>query len=466
MNKRVSMLFTIAAVAVMGATLFGSTYSQTQISGQSLDVTKLDVDVLDQIRHMGGLQLVMPEAFAETDCGVLSNSGRKVVEFNLTGESVELPIMGGKTFNAMTFSGQVPGPTLRVTQGDVVKMTLTIPDWEVTGHGNDMHASQITAGAFESVNPGETSQYCYIAEAAGIFKYHCSGVKLVGMDQHVLSGMYGIAIVDPADGYKKLMVEKTSGSGQLDRKFYSADALEFQLQYSQMFLTDAGTYDAGAMFKHDQAQSTVNGFAFGYVPNGVHNALILGDANKNIFVAQPWNSLDLKQFQSQLLYVENDQHVRLFIENQANEPVFFHIVGEILDRVVQGNRVQSAATETWLLGGSQGMIVDLVFDEPGVYAAVNHDYGAIYTGAATVFVAGDPFGLNPRLIDAGVLTDPVPSYAYALGNPSDAVPPMGKNSIAHPAVNVHGMYIDRVVDDLIADGAIPLWEVVPTLPPI
>ena len=34
MNKKVSMLFTIAAVAVMGATLFGSTYTNTQISGQ------------------------------------------------------------------------------------------------------------------------------------------------------------------------------------------------------------------------------------------------------------------------------------------------------------------------------------------------------------------------------------------------------------------------------------------------
>lgn len=468
MNKRVSMLFSIAAVAVMGATLFGSTYTQSQIGGSSLNISEMDVDVLDQIRHMGGLQLVMPEAFAETDCGVLSNSGRNVVEFNLTGVSVDMPIMGGKTYSAMTFSEQIPGPTLRVTQGDVVKMTLTIPDDEVTGHGNDMHASQITAGAFESVNPGETSQYCYIAEAAGTFKYHCSGVKLVGMDQHVLSGMYGIAIVDPIDGYNKLMVEKTAvknGKTVMDRQFYSADALEFQLQYNQLYLTEAGTYDMGKMMKHQNTATVVNGMQFGYVPNGVHNALILGDANKNIFVAQPWNSLDLKQFQSQLLYVENDQHVRLFIENQGNEPVFFHIVGEILDRVTQGNRVQSAATETWLLGGSQGMIVDLVFDEPGVYAAVNHDYAAIYSGAATVFVAGDPFGLNPRMIDAGILTDPVPSYAYALGNPSDAVPPMGKNSIAHPAVNVHGMYTDDVVAEKIADGALPLWEVVPTLPP-
>ena len=466
MNKRTSMLFTIAAVAVMGATLFGSTYTQTQIAGQSLDASKLDIDVLEQIHQMGGLQLVMPQAFAETDCGALESTGRKVVEFNLTGESVELPIMGGKTYNAMTFSGQVPGPTLRVTQGDVVKMTLTIPDDEVTGHGNDMHASQITALAFDSVNPGESKQFCYIAEAAGVFKYHCSGVHLVGMDQHVLAGMYGIAIVDPANGYKKLMVEKTSGSGQLDRQFYDADALEFTLQFNQLYLTPEGNYDAGAMFQHHNTATVVNGMQFGYTPNMLHNLLITGDAGKNFFVVQPWTGLELEQYQSQLLYVENDQHVRLFIENQGNEPVYFHIVGEILDRVTQGNRVQSAATETWLLGGSQNMIADFVFDEPGVYALVNHDYAAIYTGGLGLFVAGDPFGLNPRLVDAGILQEPVPSYAYALGNPSDAVPPMGKNSIAHPAVNVHGLYTDEVASEMIDAGMIPLWEVIPTLPPV
>ena len=467
MNKRISMLFTIAAVAVMGATLFGSTYTQTQISGQSLDMTQMDVDVMDQIRNMGGLQLVMPQAFAETDCGVLAQTGRTVVEFDLTGESVELPIMGGKTYNAMTFSGQVPGPTLRVTQGDVVKMTLTIPADEVTGHGNDMHASQISASAFESVNPGETSMYCYIAESAGVFKYHCSGVKLIGMDQHVLSGMYGIAIVDPINGYKKLMVEKTSvsnGKVSLDRQFYDADALEFQLQYNQLYLTPEGNYDAGKMFKHQNTATVVNGMQFGYVPNMAHNLLVNGDVNKNIFVAQPWNGLEHKQYQSQLLFVENDQHVRLFIENQGNEPVFFHIVGEILDRVTQGNRVQSAATETWLLGGSQNMIVDLVFDEPGAYAAVNHDYAAIYTGAATVFVAGDPFGLNPVLVEKGVIPAPVASYAYALGNPSDAVPPMGKNSIAHPALNIHGLYTDEVASEMQASGDyVALWEVIPVV---
>ena len=466
MQKRTSMLFTIAAVAVMGATLLGSTFTQTQLSDPSDSATKQSTDIVEKIHEMGGLQLVMPKAFAETDCDALEATGRTVVEFNLTGETIEMPLMGGKTYQAMSFGKQVPGPTLRVTQGDVVKMSLTIPADEPTAHGNDMHSSQMSSANFDAVYPGETGVYCYIAEASGIFKYHCSGVNLVGMDEHVLSGMHGVTIVDPANGYKKLMVEKTSGSGELDRVVYDPDALEFVLQYSQLYVTDDGLYDARAMLKHEQTHTTVNGQPFSYVPNGVHNLLVAGDMNRNIFVAQPWNGLELEQFQSQLLYVETGQPVRLFLANQANEPVFFHIVGEILDRVTQGNRVQSAATETWMLGGSQNMIVDLVFDEPGTYAAVNHDYGALYSGAVTVFVAGDPFGLNPRLIDAGVIDEAVPSYAYVLGNPSDAVPPVGMNSIAHPAVNVHGMYTDEVVAQKIAEGAVPLWEVVPTLPPI
>jgi nitrite reductase (NO-forming) len=436
MNKRFSMILTVAAVAVMGATLFGSTYTQTQIGASTLDVSKMDIDMLQAIHDMGGLELVMPQAFAELDCANLP-AGRNMVDFKITGESVELPIMGGKTFKAMTFSGQVPGPTLRVTQGDIVKMTLSIPEGEATPHGNDMHASQMSAGNFGKVLPGTSKTYCYIAEVPGVFKYHCSGVDVAAMDQHVLSGMYGVTIVDPVDGYNKLLVEKTKVSGgkiTMDRKFHQPEALEFVLQYNQLYLDDKGNYDMGKMLKHETTQTVVNGFAFGYVPNETHNELILGDAKKNIFVAQPWNSADLKQYQAQLLFVETGQHVRFFIENQGNEPVYWHIVGEIIDRVTQGNRVQAQGTETWLLGGSQNMIADVVFDEPGVYVAVNHDYAAIFSGAATVIVAGNPFGL-----DVGEAK----SLAEVLGNPSDAIPPKGMNSMDHPKINLHGLYTDK-----------------------
>ncbi|MBM3910261.1 MAG: copper oxidase, partial [Thaumarchaeota archaeon] len=237
------------------------------------------------------------------------------------------------------------------------------------------------------------------------------------------------------------------GQVVVDRQFYSPDALEFTLQYNQLYLTDDGAYDMGKMMKHETSQTVVNGMALGYVPNETHNELINGDKNKNIFVLQPWNSADLKQYQSQLLFIEQGQHVRFFIENQGNEPVFWHIVGEIIDRVTQANRVQAQGTETWLLGGSQNMIADVVFDEPGVYVAVNHDYAAIFSGAATIFVVGDPFGLNKQL----AVDPPVASYAYLLGNPSDAVPPMGMNSIAHPKVNLHGLYTDDRAAEIAAE---------------
>ena len=436
MNKRYSMLFSVTAVAVLAATLFGSTYTQTQ-TGSALAVSNGN-DMLQQVHDMGGLKFVMPQAFAATDCANIEE-GRNVVSFDLTAESADLPVMGGSTYKAMTFSGQVPGPTLRVTQGDVIKMTLTVPDSEPTPHGNDMHPSQMSAANFGKVMPGSSKTYCYVAEVPGTFKYHCSGVDVAAMDQHVLSGMYGMAIVDPLDGYKSLLVEKTAvDNGKIVkvRQRVSPDALEFTLQYNQLYLTENGGYDQSAMFQHHATYNVVNGMSFGYVPNEAHNKLIKGDPAKNIFVAQPWNSADLKQYQSQLLFVETGQHVRFFVENQGNEPVFWHIVGEIIDRVYQGNVQQAKGTETWLVGGSQGMIADVIFDEPGVYVPVNHDYAAIFTGAASVIVAGDPFGLNAQL------GTNAKSYAELLGNPSDAIPPMGQNSIEHPKVNLHGLYTD------------------------
>jgi nitrite reductase (NO-forming) len=445
MNKRYSMLFSVTAVAVLAATLFGSTYTQTQV-GSTLAVSKGNDDLIQQIHDMGGLKLVMPSAFAAVNCDEIEE-GRNVVTVDLYGQSTELPVIGG-TYQAMTFSGQVPGPTVRVTQGDVIMMTLTIPEDEPTPHGNDMHASQMSAGNFGKVMPGDSKTYCYVAEVPGTFKYHCSGVDVAAMDQHVLSGMYGMTIVDPIKGYKPVVVDKTMVSdGQVmrDRQVVPADALEFTLQYNQLYLNDEGGYDQGKMFMHETTWTVVNGMSFGYVPNANHNKLILGDEKKNIFVAQPWNSEELKQYQSQLLFIEQGQHVRFFVENQGNEPVFWHIVGEIIDRVVQGNVVQAKGTETYEIGGSQGAIADVIFDEPGVYVAVNHDYAAIFTGAASVMVVGDPFGLNEQL------GTNAPSYAHLLGNPSDAVPPMGKNSIEHPKVNLHGLYTDERADEIAAD---------------
>ncbi|MEM3143965.1 MAG: multicopper oxidase domain-containing protein, partial [Candidatus Nitrosotenuis sp.] len=159
------MLFSVTAVAVLAATLFGSTYT-SQVVGSTMTASNAGDDLTSQIHAMGGLKLVMPQAFAAVNCDNVE-AGRKVVEFKLTGESAQLPVIGGGTYHAMTFNGQVPGPTLRVTQGDVVKMTLSIPSNELTPHGNDMHASEMSAGNFGKVMPGQSTTYCYVAQVPG-----------------------------------------------------------------------------------------------------------------------------------------------------------------------------------------------------------------------------------------------------------------------------------------------------------
>ncbi|MFY9300144.1 MAG: multicopper oxidase domain-containing protein [Candidatus Nitrosotenuis sp.] len=461
-------VFSITAIAILSASLFGSVYANAESAASYFQnippsddlitywkeanqnwidqkYKPVDKEMKDSIIMMGGLVPTFPSAFAQIPVDKISEyeaEGRAVVELNLVAQSVDLPIMGGKTYMAMTFSGQVPGPTVRVTQGDIIKMTLTVPDDEPTPHSNDMHASQMSAvPSFGAVMPGESKTYAYIAEVPGTFKYHCAGINVAAMDQHVLSGMYGMAIVDPLNGYKPLLVEKTKtedGKVQKDRKTYSPDALEFQLQYNQLYLTEDGAYDQSAMFQHKQAQHVVNGMAFGYTPNADINKLVTGDPKKNLFVAQPWNSADLNQYQGKPLFVPVEEHIRFFVENSGNEPVYWHIVGEIIDRVTQGNVVQAKGTETWLVGGSQGAIMDVVFDKPGVYVAVNHDYAAIFGGAATVMVAGDFFELG---IDGK-------SYADVLGNPSDAIPPSGKNTISHPKINLHGLYTDERAQEI------------------
>jgi nitrite reductase (NO-forming) len=415
-------MMSIAAVVAVAGLLFASTYSQTQTTASSQSIPSASAQASTKaVNDMGGIQLQMPDAFAQIPADQIDGLvklGRHVVDVQLIATSAKLPIMGGGTYYALTFNGQVPGPTVRVTQGDIVRVTLTVPSTESTPHSVDMHASQLSATNFGAVKVGQSATYAYIAETPGAFKYHCEGVNLASMDQHVMSGMYGVTIVDPLNGYNPLIVDKTDTQGGkvvVVHHRYEAAAKEFVLEYNQLYLNADGSYNQQAMFLHNTTQTVVNGMAFGYTPNADINKLIKGDPTKNVFPVQPWNDPTLKQYQGHPLFVDLDTHYRIFVVNQGNMPVFFHIVGEIMDRVTQGNHVQAQGTQTWLIGGSQDAIVDVVFDSPGAYVAVNHDYAAIFSGAATVFVAGDPFNLG--------------YHAGDMPNPSDAVPPTGMNSI-------------------------------------
>jgi nitrite reductase (NO-forming) len=128
--------------------------------------------------------------------------GDPVHKVSLVAYETNLTLPQGNAIHAMTFNGTVPAPTIRVTQGDLINVTLINNPKNKLPHSLDNHASIISAVPnYGPVNPGQERSYAFIATQPGFFKYHCEGVAVLTMDQHVFSGMVGGVIVDPANGY-------------------------------------------------------------------------------------------------------------------------------------------------------------------------------------------------------------------------------------------------------------------------
>ena len=123
-----------------------------------------------------------------------------VKEFNLTAERVLWPIMEGVTVTAWTYNGMLPGPMIRVTEGDRVRVVVKneLPDaTTIHWHGllveNRMDGiADITQPAIE---PGGVYTYEFTAEPVGSFMYHSH----VETDKQIMLGLYAPLIIDPLE---------------------------------------------------------------------------------------------------------------------------------------------------------------------------------------------------------------------------------------------------------------------------
>ena len=97
------------------------------------------------------------------------------------------------------FNGTLPGPTLRVNQGDLVRVHFTNTHHQPhTIHWHGIYADQKHDGVphtSRAIMPGETYVYEFVAEHAGTFLYHCH----VDSYRHIDMGMYGALIIEPED---------------------------------------------------------------------------------------------------------------------------------------------------------------------------------------------------------------------------------------------------------------------------
>src|SRR5690606_16418872 len=106
---------------------------------------------------------------------------------------------------AWTFGGEIPGPVVRVKQGDTVEFTLVNPKENKNSHSMDFHASVVDVlTEFAPIKPGESKSFSFEAKYPGVFMYHCGADP---MHQHIARGMFGIIIVDPAEGFSEAYPE-------------------------------------------------------------------------------------------------------------------------------------------------------------------------------------------------------------------------------------------------------------------
>ena len=135
------------------------------------------------------------------DGGVVSRdrSGRTVREYEFVAFAKDIEVAPGVHFPAWTYNGRVPGPTIRATEGDRIRIRFTNgSDHPHTIHFHGIHPYPMDGvpGAGE-VYPGETFVYDFTAEPFGTHLYHCHSLPL---KNHIHRGLYGGFIVDPRQG--------------------------------------------------------------------------------------------------------------------------------------------------------------------------------------------------------------------------------------------------------------------------
>ncbi len=134
--------------------------------------------------------------------------------FDLDASVIEWSILPDARVTAYAFNRQVPGPRIRITEGDRVRFNVTnhLPDaTTIHWHGiilpNGMDgAAEITQAP---IQPGDTYAYEFTAQQAGTFFYHSHD----HVDRQQALGLYGALIIDPRtppatrDADKELLVQ-------------------------------------------------------------------------------------------------------------------------------------------------------------------------------------------------------------------------------------------------------------------
>lgn len=139
----------------------------------------------------------------EFDYGKVSRlpDGRILREYTIVAQDQEVEVAPGVFYPAWTYNGQVPGPTIRATEGDVLRIKFGNGSQHPhTIHFHGIHPANMD-GVYEVVEPGGSFTYEFTAEPFGLHLYHC---HVMPLKKHIEKGLYGTFIIDPKEPRPKM----------------------------------------------------------------------------------------------------------------------------------------------------------------------------------------------------------------------------------------------------------------------
>src|SRR6188508_1056851 len=290
----------------------------------------------------------------------LDSAQIKEVRLDTTHKIIE--IAPGLKYSAWTFGDQVPGPAIRTRVGDRIRFTMTnrsdepVPALRVTEapmmHSMDFHSAMVSPqDKYRSIAPGQTLSFEFTPNYPGVFMYHCGTPMVL---EHIASGMYGMMIVEPRDGYPTKVDREYA---VIQSEFYTKpDPQKRKVDGQPLYVLDG-----------DRVRSKAPTYT---VFNGRYNGMV-----------------------DKPLQAKPGERVRLFVMNVGpSNTSSFHVVGTIFDRVwMDGNPDnQFRGMQTVLLGSSGGAIVEFMIPEAGSYVMVDHHFANASQGAIGIIAAGAP----------------------------------------------------------------------------
>jgi FtsP/CotA-like multicopper oxidase with cupredoxin domain len=123
-------------------------------------------------------------------------NGQRIREFEVVANSTVLKLNEAVSFVSWNLNGRIPGPTLRATEGDRIRVIFHNED----GHSHSMHFHGIHPANMDGIQPvrqGKTVIYEFDAKPYGVHLYHC---HIPPVTRHISKGLYGMFIVDPPAG--------------------------------------------------------------------------------------------------------------------------------------------------------------------------------------------------------------------------------------------------------------------------